>query len=383
MTEGRHEKDKNYVGVQALRGLAALLVVVHHSCIATRDHHLGYPLIFEAGTSGVDIFFAISGFVMLLTTVKFFGVAGAWFQFLLRRLIRVMPLYWFFTVIKIASNLLFPNIVLHAGLRWWVIFTSFLLIPAWNPELHLSHPVPLVLVGWTLSYEMFFYLLFTLSLALSKRPLPLLVILLLVNVVIGGFRTKNWWAPATLLDPLLLEFIFGIAIGLITLRGFRLPMGVACVMAVAMFLFIVADYSWLPAAWPSEDVGWGNLRRVVLAGIPGAILLGAVISLEEQGKAWLTGWPALLGDASYSIYLSHMLVLPLVVIFWSKLPLPAGLVFSLGFVTLVVVFSAAAGIVCHWILEVPVTRFLNRCVRQPDPVGIKDIRDTGSPVVAT
>ena len=94
-------------GIQALRGVAALAVLVHHVCEESTPLLSNKPLppaMIRAGASGVDIFFAISGFIMLSTTFQKFGEPGAGIQFLTRRFLRIAPLYWLCTLVILGAH---------------------------------------------------------------------------------------------------------------------------------------------------------------------------------------------------------------------------------------------------------------------------------------
>src|SRR5258706_16365621 len=91
-----------YYGVQALRGVAAIMVVLFHIVKMVHTKLDGPPIEFAAGGGGVDIFFAISGFVMILTTAHAWGTPRLWLTFLCRRLLRIVPLYWLLTAAMVA-----------------------------------------------------------------------------------------------------------------------------------------------------------------------------------------------------------------------------------------------------------------------------------------
>src|ERR1700730_16181483 len=138
------------VSVQALRAIAALAVVL---CHADQIHRwlLGlkdpYPL--EQLASGVDLFFVISGFVMVYSSRDLFAVKGAARTFFTRRVARIVPPYWAVMVIAI------PLMALPSD--WRSLLGSYLFIPYRAPG---DNIVPVYGVGWTLNFEMFFYALF-------------------------------------------------------------------------------------------------------------------------------------------------------------------------------------------------------------------------------
>ena len=362
---------KTFDSVQALRGLAALGVVAYHGSMIAQESHLGPTFSFKGGETGVDLFFAISGCVMVLSTEKFWGNSTSWRIFLLRRLIRIAPLYWIFTLLKIGSLVFFPGFIRHSVLDWNLIVSSFLFIPAWNPGHH--GVVPILPVGWTLSYEMFFYLFFALSLWLVKRPALLLLPLLLLLSGAGLFRSSDWGSAATVLDPILLEFAFGIGIAMAVQARRLLPAGPALVLALVALLCFKRISPYLHLDAPQGDsfgTGDNNNFRPLLYGIPTSLLLYAAISLERPARRWLVGLPLLIGDASYSIYLSHAFVIPPVEAAWHKLHW-MGSASAYSLVALCLIISTFVGIGVHWYIENPLLHFLNKKVHQPDPVGIR------------
>ena len=111
-------------------------------------------------------------------------------------------------------------------------------------------------------------------------------------------------AVATLMNPILLEFVMGMAIGWCAVRGIRLPIGLAW-LALLCGLAALAASEWL-------NVMMGTFLRPLYWGMPGALLLLAAISLEPWARRYLGGLPAQIGDASYAIYHGHGFVLPLI-----------------------------------------------------------------------
>jgi exopolysaccharide production protein ExoZ len=362
---------KTFSSVQALRGLAALAVVVYHGELGAHENNLGPISDFKGGESGVDLFFAISGFVMVISTARWWGDRTSWSPFLLRRLIRIAPLYWIFTALKILSLVVLPGAARHSILGWRLVIASFLFIPTWN-EGHGGVVAPILPVGWTLCFEMFFYVLLALSLAVSKRPVRLVIVLLVSLVALSFLRpgTTAWGAPATLINLILLEFAFGMVIALAARGGHLLSLKPALGLAVVAILFLMIYpcpfNSFIATLAPDEKDSY----RAILRGIPCALFLYAAVSLERPARRWLTGLPGLIGDASYSIYLSHTFVVPLLGILWLKWAW-TGSLSAYALVAVCLVASTFTGILVHWFLEIPLLHYLNQKVHQPDPVGIR------------
>jgi peptidoglycan/LPS O-acetylase OafA/YrhL len=340
---------ETYVGVQLLRGLAAMLVVVFHAGLmvkerfpAAHDHFVLF-----SGAGGVDIFFPISGFVMLISSRALLSRDDGWKTFIEHRLIRIVPLYWLATTLKLVILLAIPAVALHSELLPWHTIASYLFIPARNAE---GIVFPLVTVGWTLNYEMFFYLVFATVLFWKKPLVPIVSAMLLAAVAIG-FLAPPGIAPLTVFGPLILEFGAGLWIAALVRRGVRIGIPAAVLMFVAALLALLCtDFL------PSDRI---ERMRLLLWGVPGMALLFAVVSLEPWIVRYKWAFARLLGDASYSIYLSHGFVLPVFGILVAHSGLHGMTGAAISFV-LSIVISAFAGIAVYLCVERPMTRGLKR-----------------------
>ncbi|MEG8039988.1 acyltransferase [Sphingomonas sp. LR60] len=172
--------------IQYLRAVAALMVVFHHArnpLAGGFNPLLGYTI----GEAGVDIFFVISGFIMLTIGVK--EQVGT---FISRRLVRIYPLYWiacFLTLFVLIASKKENLFVGH-------VIKSFLLIPYYNP-IHGGEIWPILVPGWTLSYELFFYGIFAIGLV-AKKPLIVPLFLLLATVAAGAIFPFRGLSPCCL-----------------------------------------------------------------------------------------------------------------------------------------------------------------------------------------
>ena len=147
-------RDGTVVPIQILRAVAAIAVVVSHAAqnldrfaIAPNTSHF-----FVSGAAGVDLFFVISGFVMVYASEPLFGSASGAVTFLYHRIVRIVPLYWLATTFYVIVAVLLPGLGTAYPIR--TVAASFLFIPTLLPDGGI-HPV--VLQGWTLNYEMLFY----------------------------------------------------------------------------------------------------------------------------------------------------------------------------------------------------------------------------------
>jgi exopolysaccharide production protein ExoZ len=327
--------------IQFLRAIAALMVVWHHAREQLPSLKLLFPA--ESGNSGVDLFFVISGFIMVVTTAK--KPVSAWF-FLLRRIVRVVPLYWLLTLSVVALGVVAPQLLRSTDISAPHVVQSLLFIPHPSPS-HSGTLWPLLVPGWTLNYEMFFYLLFALTLLIDLRFRFKALAVLLVALVVCGQLFELSSAPAlfTYTNPLLLEFLVGAVLGQLcgTGRYIRSAWGVALCMLIGFALLFWRSAPYAPVA---QIVGSG----LVVAG-----------ALSPRLREWRNRPMLALGDASYSIYLTHLFALGLLRWVWTQLALPqTGLAYGWLFMLAAIVFASLVGCLVHRALEQPLTSGLSR-----------------------
>jgi exopolysaccharide production protein ExoZ len=326
-----------YRTVQALRAAAALLVVAFHAS-EVWCQRLAPPGAqpWGQGSAGVDLFFVISGFVMALSAAPLAARPDGWRVFLRRRCLRILPLYWLLTTLKLGSVAALPSLALHTRPDLWNGIASYLLIPARDAA---GEVRPVLPVGWTLSFEALFYALYALALRLRLPPLRVVAPVLLPLAVLGFWRAPDWPAPLRLADGLVLEFVLGLWLGRAVLAGRRVKAGVALALGVSGGAALLFS----PSFGPARAVAWGLPALAVLAG---------AVGLEARIGRHLPRWVLALGDASYAIYLSHGFVLPLVALPLRRLAadgsVPEGMCVALG-----LALSGAVGWAVHRWVERP------------------------------
>ncbi|MET0443842.1 MAG: acyltransferase [Pseudorhodoplanes sp.] len=345
--------------VQILRAVAALLVLVGHAgheavVIADRTGQVAPDLGFFDWGFGVDIFFVISGFIMLYSSADKFGVAGAPREFLLRRLMRIAPLYWLLTAAMLAGAAVAPSLLNVPIESLRAVIESFFFIPGLRAN---GEVRPLLALGWTLNYEMFFYAAFAACLLLPRRwGLLALFTGFVAFVALGWLVRMPTTALAFWADSIILEFLFGMAIALVLRTGLRF----GSVAALGLFLFGAALAAAGGPLWGVNEI----LPRCVAGGIPAAMI---VFAAACGPRLPTTRWIApliLLGDASYSLYLSHPFVIRPLRNIWMALPthsLPVG-----WYIAFACAVAAVAAVAVYWLIERPMTKRLTRLVvRQP------------------
>jgi exopolysaccharide production protein ExoZ len=338
------------VGIQYLRALAALMVVLFHLDLQVTAF-ARVPSLPVGLAGGVDIFFIISGAIMWITTDR--RPQSPW-RFIFRRIVRVVPLYWAVTLFTVGVLLVAPGLARTGRLDGAHLLASLLFVPWPSPAVPGLYP--LVVPGWTLNYEMAFYLLFALALPLVGQWRALAVLTaLLVAVALGRLVDP---APGSIVAfytaPVVLEFGCGVLLGWLWTRTAWLGR-IAPPVAVALVTGGMTTMLALPETVQARFLYWG---------LPAAAIMAGTLALEA--RAALPRWrlPLLLGAASYSLYLTHPIVLSAATRGWQATGWTgaAGLS-AYGTATLAVCCIAA--IVTWRLIEVPAMRLMRR--RPPVP----------------
>lgn len=279
--------------VQIARFVAAMLVVVTHATFYAVER-IGSPLgVWHFGEIGVPIFFVISGLVMVLSTADTPANTDGACTFLLRRFVRIVPLYWLATAAKVVVAVVAPGVVHHNHFDPSHAVQSFFFIPYFNAA---GEVRPMHGVGWTLLHEVFFYLLFAATLAAGRRPVLWVSGALLVLFALGsGLQDKSAFVTVAT-SPLNLNFVVGMAVGWLLLSG------------RSTRSWVIAAAVCAAAAWSLFGLGAGLVLAV------GATVLA--FAFHRLAPVWR---PAIaLGDSSYSLYLFHPFVTPALVVFLGK-----------------------------------------------------------------
>ncbi|HEX4301330.1 MAG TPA: acyltransferase [Rhizomicrobium sp.] len=337
-------KPKTEISIQYLRAIAALMVVVFH--VFSEMTHFGYRgewHVFLA--SGVDIFFVISGFIMWYITSADTISPAAFYR---KRIARIVPLYWLMTSAVVAVFLIRPQLLSTTRLTFGRVICSFLFIPF--PSSLPPHKLePVLVTGWTLNYEMFFYLIFGLCLFLPReRRFFALIAVLLACVTCQQFHPAENSLGEFYSSSILLEFGGGVAIAYAFSRGRVLGLvpSLALVPLGAISLILFASNDALPA--------------LITRGLPALAIVAGAISIEQQYRIPNLRIPRLFGDASYSIYLSHALVLSAITQLWRRVE-PSNATWNLVLFALLATLTASlAGLAVYRWIEVPLQALVHR-----------------------
>ena len=296
--------------IQFLRAIAVLLVV-HVHAIDTQEaftvsHQQKFYFLENFGAIGVDLFFGISGFIISYVANSYFG-AREGVDFLKKRFLRINPIYYvaslLFMVMFCFFDKFFPVIAVLNGLK-----DTALMLPVLNSQKWLG---PILIVGWSLSFEWWFYVLFFgLILFRVKNKALLLLLVIPALVIIGRLLQPVDFRLIFYTNPIMLEFLFGVIIYWLY-RHVNVATGIAALLlllGVGGYVYNVIYGFGNISELGSVTNGTGSLKRVLLWGLPSACILAGCIFLEKKGvfvKLWNNRFGLLVGDASYSIYLTH------------------------------------------------------------------------------
>jgi exopolysaccharide production protein ExoZ len=333
------------VSIQVLRAAAAMAVVLGHLTDS-------YPRIFNAngiiwnfddGRFGVDLFFVISGFVIVYASENLFGQSGGSRKFVARRLIRIVPLYWIATsyvlwAVLEAGSFNLPMTMsqdVNVSMTW--VLASYFFIPIPSPT-----GGPLLVIGWTLNYEMFFYLIFAIAVLFDRTR----AVLFATTVLMACVLIAPWWADrlsfwVRFTDPLMLEFVMGMWIAVALRSGLRLSLPLSA-------LFVLAGCA---AIYFVPSSGAQDMARAMRWGCGFAMILIALVCSYRQARSSLWKPLILIGEASYAIYLTHWFVVmsPLQWLVSTFDPVTRPVPYSISVVLLVVLL----GVATHFVVEKP------------------------------
>ncbi len=338
--------------VQALRAVAALSVAVLHVLheaigldpggMMTR-WHAALPW-----GAGVDLFFVISGFVMVYASDDLFGRRRAPAIFMTRRLIRIVPLYWAATTLFLVIALIARGSTSEGIGSFTNVAMSYAFLPTRRPDGIIQ---PVYSLGWTLNYEMLFYVVFAACIWQPRRRA-----LLAVTMALGAAMAVHRLVPAqaTALvfwtDPIMAEFLFGMAIATAAARGLRLSGAVRVGLIVSAAILLMAGH-----------LSGNDASGPLMTGVPVAILVAAAVlgQAVRMPRALL-----ILGDASYALYLVHPFPMRALGLLWHWLHL-TGPVAAVAYAVVSLLLAVAAAVAAYAWFERPAGTWLRARLTRP------------------
>ena len=357
---------KKLLSLQALRGVAIIFVLLTHIKYPVTE--LFHGIILPAWMSGdgfacgVDIFFVLSGFVISMTAERQNSGPRV---FVMQRLIRVMPLYWIVTL-PILIGYLYQSMVNH---HWntRIIWNSVFLLPLWDKFWFFD---PVLNVGWSLCFEMWFYTLFAAFLFfLPAKKVPWALIgLFLISIPLPFLWKSAWKFPYFAFHPFCWEFAMGCLAFEISKNICPRPFfsSILLLVGVLSLTYFAIHYEFLGKHWITRMDPHQSALRALLWGIPAFVVVLSFVFLETLGAKMNWASPLIyFGNASYAIYLVHIPVYNFIEV---KI---VGLFASFWMGSTFVLTSALlVGCLLHHLIEKPLTLWLrSRLTRSsPSPV---------------
>jgi len=355
--------------IQYLRGVAAGMVLLFHiafweSRVAGGSSAL--PAWLRVGDAGVDLFFVISGFIMVHIQQARLDTPLTYRNFLTKRLTRIYPPYWIVTLCLIPLLILKPSLFNNYYENQVDLPASLLLTP--------QDYTPLLSVGWTLIHEVYFYVVVSMALIFNFRG-RIIFGLAWATLATGGFYAINSQGLGEDTDsnllklacsPFSLTFLLGYFLGLSRDALRKCPAWfLGCLLVIGISALLIGS-SFIPSVGVYPDNN--HMFRLLLYGLPCSLLVASAVGLEHKLAHLQTCRPLmLLGDASYALYLVH---LPIVAGFYVVVGLkgirePIPLIASAVVCCLICLISA---ILFHLVIEKRLLQFFRSLIRIPPPV---------------
>ncbi len=338
--------------IQWLRGIAASAVVLAHWASTADKHGIHVPGVtgHSMGGWGVDLFFVISGFIMMLLTGRNTGRLAQTLEFWKARVLRIAPLYWLITTVIVALAIARPGATTEYRFGAMHALASYLFVAMADARGNIE---PVLRVGWTLNLEMYFYLVFGLLLLLPRRLLLPATALWAAGLFLLGCAIQfdtPFLLSAT--SPYILEFAAGVFLGHFHLSNRSLPNALAIALILAGGAALIA-----------ADVEGLGVHGSWRFGLPAAMILAGCVSLETTGLfGFEAKWPNRLGDWSYAIYLTHVPALAAFGKLSQALRLDAWLPWP-ALLALDLAFAFFVGFLTHVLVEKPIARRIARIRR--------------------
>ncbi len=357
---------KKFENIQALRGVAVIMVVLCHLQGVETFFGSGpglLPKFFLHGAYGVDIFFVISGFIMATITRGQFQNLNNAARFAFHRITRIYPLYWLYTLLIFLSIIAHKYILGHVIPNYhYDLFRSLFLIP--------QSQSPMLAVGWTLIYEMYFYGVITLLLFLPERLFIKSIIFwaILIFIVHYVFKPTGIYLT-TASNPLVFEFMAGCLIA-------RMPYPSANTLSYFLFatsfIMLFAGFYYPHLLNPMLLKTWEAYPiQNLLLRIPYVLMVYALVTLEIN-KIILPKFMIKLGDASYSTYLSHPIVYVIFGSVWQKFTFINQLPYQIAILIIMLIAVITYGFISYHYIEKPMIRFFrNLAERWPVSSALK------------
>jgi len=333
-----------FFNIQVARAIAANAVLLFHLHAVELKYSQGFAILGKNslwGIIGVDLFFVISGFIMAVTSCN-----ASPLKFIYSRVTRIYPVYWFYSLIVLAVFLIAPQMVNSSSDVKPVLWKSFLLFP--------DYPTPLLAVGWTLIHEIYFYIVF--SLILFSGSINKIKILTwgIIIAVIRNYALLDSPFLNIMTHPLTIEFICGVFVGLCVKNGAKEFSSLSLILGV---VGLVVAFCYFDPEYFSDIDSW--VRVLVLSAVFSSIIYGITTCHQKEKHGLVYKLLLNVGDASYSLYLSHVLVISAFGRVFYMLPFH-NYIFEIIFVISSVISANIIGVLSYKYLERPVLTFFKK-----------------------
>jgi exopolysaccharide production protein ExoZ len=337
--ESSWQLNKHLTSLHYLRGLAALMVLVFHGIGKMCQDTCGYDAL---GSFGVDIFFVISGFVMWSSTA---GRDVTMLEFLTRRFFRIAPLYSIVTMLTVLVALAAPSILKSTTFDFRHVMDSLLFLPSLHPVLGTA--LPIVIPGWTLNFEMFFYTVFASILVLPNTMRLIVVVATITGIVALGaiFQPEELYTKFYS-NAIILNFSYGVLIAeLIATPGSSVVRGSVWAAATVASIGFATGIVPLP-----------SLDFQLYFGLLAALIVWTTCEIDSRVKVPSIRFLNWIGDASYSIYLLQMATIAVCAVVWKRVGLPVETSMIVPFALAVISFTLICSYFTHRFIEVPMQK---------------------------
>ena len=364
MSQAIQNKPKTLNLLQLFRGLAAIAVALFHVDQLTNERFNAVFVfdIFKFGWSGVDYFLVLSGFIIIYTQHRnlFQRSFSKFKSFLLKRFIRIYPIYWIATLGILGFLLLVPGFKNNTPLNVGLIVHSFLLFP--------YREAPILNVGWTLVLIVFFYLVFSLNYVLPRRLYFAAIAVILLGsasqfVSALAISPSEYPLLGLVFNSLNLEFLFGcIAAYFVLNYSLRYRKTIFFLGLISLLLFsFFQTYGIINEVNVINISGINfNINRTVFSGIPCLFLVMGAASIDIQQGVKIHKILRYFGDASYSIYLIHSPIISALVQLSLRLKINEMInnYFILG--SFIAIASVGLSCIFYNLIEQPLTTYLRK-----------------------
>jgi exopolysaccharide production protein ExoZ len=350
-----------YKTLQASRAIAAILVVLFHlgANLAKESYfdiaRLSVP--FSFGSSGVEFFFVLSGFIIFAAHRGDIGQPDRFSGYMRKRLLRIFPTYWLVFLPVFFIALLTPSLRNGVPHDLSILLQSLLLVPL-DKAVVGGTGAPVLVVAWTLQYEMLFYLFF--GLLILSRSIAVLTGLAVVGVYVArvALGADQLPFPASFIaQDFTLLFGMGMFVSwLVQARKAAAHQKPGQFIALGLVVFLLAAMDVVFKTQVFEAV------RTLVFGVAASLVIFGLVVAEDGGKTYLGHkWLQLLGDSSYALYLIHFPLISVLCKVAIALHLQRlGLVGAIASFVVIFVACLVTSVLFHLWVERPIAAFFKR-----------------------